>query len=231
MRSSPRVLCLLLALLAPLQSRAAESIVPRWLAAQTNLQTWTATVRQIRSFKTMAQPLTETGRVWFAAPNRFRWEIGSPTKTIAVREPEQMLVIYPRLKRAERFPLSGTQAGPWKDTLALLEAGFPRSPEELAERFKIVSEVHTNDLGEIALQPRAASARRMMPLIKVAFSETDYQLRATELRFADGSVMRNEFSEGQANPALDPKIFQPAIEPGITIVDPLAGSTPGKPKP
>jgi hypothetical protein len=35
-----------------------------------------------------------------------------------------MLVIYPKLKRAERYPLHDQAAGPWKDTLALLEAGI-----------------------------------------------------------------------------------------------------------
>ncbi len=207
---------------------AAESVVPRWLGAQTNLQTWTAAVRQTRTFKTMSQPLQETGRVWFAAPNRFRWELGSPARTIAVREPEQMLVIYPRLKRAERFPLNGAQAGPWKDTLALLEAGFPRSPAELESRFKIVNEVRTNDTWEISLQPKSSSARRMMPLLKVAFAEGDFLLRATEIQFADGSIMRNEFSGGTANPVLDPTVFQPPLDPGFEIVDPLAARNEGR---
>jgi outer membrane lipoprotein-sorting protein len=203
------------------------SAVAQWLQTQTNLQTWTAAVRQTRSFKTMAQPLVETGRVWFVAPNRFRWEIGSPAKTIAVREPDQMLVVYPKLKRAERFPLTGTEAGPWKDTLALLEAGFPRSAAELEARFKIVSEASTNGVREIGLQPRAASARRMMPLLKVSFSETDYLLRATEMSFADGSLMRNEFTEGVANPTIDPALFRPEIGPDYQVVDPTARSRSG----
>jgi len=78
-----------------------------WISAQTNLQTWSAEVTQTRALKTLTQPLIAQGRVWFAAPNRFRWELTSPSQTIAVRQPEQMLVIYPRLKRAERYPLNG----------------------------------------------------------------------------------------------------------------------------
>ena len=37
-----------------------------------------------------------------------------------------MLLLYPRLKRVERYPLNTTDAGPWKDMMALLDAGFPR---------------------------------------------------------------------------------------------------------
>jgi outer membrane lipoprotein-sorting protein len=195
--------------------------VGAWLSAQTNLQTWSAAVKQIRSFKTMSQPLVETGRVWFAAPNRFRWEIGAPAKTIAVREPQQMLVIYPRLKRAERFPLNGPEAGPWKDALALLEAGFPRSSAELESRFKITATDYTNQLCQLTLQPRSPGARRMMPRLTVAFATNDFTLRATELQFADGSYMRNEFSNGLINPPIPGDLFQPTLDPGVEIVEPL----------
>src|SRR3954467_6668986 len=118
---------------------ADQAVVTRWLNAQTNIQSWTADVTQIRRLKTLTQPLTATGHVWFAAPNQFRWEIGKPAQTIALRTADEMLVIYPRLKRAERYSFSGQQTGPWKDTLALLEAGFPRNETDLNKQFRIVN--------------------------------------------------------------------------------------------
>lgn len=219
-----RSLVILGALLPAARLEAAPltpSPVVRWLEAQTNIQTWTAEVRQIRTFKTLAQPLEEQGRVWFAAPNRFRWEIGTPAKTIALRQPDQMLVIYPRLKRAERFPLEGDQAGAWKDTLALLEAGFPRSQAELEKKFRINGQSCSNDLCQVLLEPRSASARRMMPRLRIAFSPIDFTLRMTELQFGDGSSLRNEFSNGVVNPTLPQDTFEPALGPDIKIVEPL----------
>src|SRR5215212_5339848 len=62
------------------------AIVKTWLNAQTNIQTWTAEVTQIRALKTLTQPLKAAGRVWFTAPNQFRWEIGNPAQTIALRK-------------------------------------------------------------------------------------------------------------------------------------------------
>ena len=44
-----------------------------WLAAQTNIHTWTADAIQTRSIKTFAQPLVSTGKVWVVTPNHFRW--------------------------------------------------------------------------------------------------------------------------------------------------------------
>jgi outer membrane lipoprotein-sorting protein len=211
------------ALLACFGGHAAGSspLIDSWLQAQTNLQTWSADVVQTRNLKSLANPLTAEGRVWFAAPNRFRWEIGSPPQTIAVRKSDEMLVIYPRLKRAERYPLDQQSSGPFKDTLALLDAGFPRARADLEARFQITSQSISNDVCTLALQPRSPSARRMMPAIRVAFSTNDWTLRATELQFADGSTMHNRFQNPKLNPLIDDKLFNPVLESDIKIVEPM----------
>jgi outer membrane lipoprotein-sorting protein len=209
------------ALTVPAFSASNDATLIAWLNAQTNLHTWSADVTQTRSLKSLTQPLVAQGRVWFSAPKQFRWEIGEPATTIAVRQPEQMLVIYPRLKRAERYPLDGAQAGPWKDTLSLLEAGFPRSPAELEARFKVISQSETNGVHQVVLQPRSASARRLMPEIRIAFSTVDFALRATELHFADGSTLRNQFNHSQLNPSVDPALFEPKLESDYKLVDPM----------
>ena len=198
-----------------------NALLTAWLDAQTNLHSWSAAFTQTRTLKALTQPLTAQGHVWFAAPNRFRWELGNPALTIAVRQPEQMLVIYPKLQRAERYPLNGDAAGPWKETLALFEAGFPRGRADLESRFKISSVAVTNDLCSVALQPKSAAARRLMPQIKITFATNDFSLRATELTFADGSSMRNDFTNSQFNLKLDELVFQPQLDPGMKIVEPL----------
>jgi outer membrane lipoprotein carrier protein len=200
----------------------ANTALNAWLNAQTNIQTWSAEVIQTRALKSLTQPLIAKGRVWFAAPNRFRWELGDPPQTIAVRQPDQMLVIYPRLKRAEKYSLAGNQNSQWRDTLALLEAGFPRSQRELEARFRVVSQATANEAHEVTLQPKSASARRLMPQINVAFSTNDFSLRATELQFADGSTMRNDFTNATLNPKVPESLFAPEIGADFKIVEPLA---------
>lgn len=217
-----RMVWVWLVVMGPVLARGEEaSALTRWLNAQTNIQTWTADVTQTRSLKTLVQPLVARGHVWFAAPNQFRWEIGNPAETIAIRQPEQMVVIYPRFKRAEKYPLGTESAGPWKDTLALLEAGFPRSRAELEEKFKIVSEKDAGKVHEVALQPKSASARRMMPMIRIWFNTSDLTLQATELQFADGSSMKNEFSNQKLNPKLEAERFQPGIPGDYKVAEPM----------
>jgi outer membrane lipoprotein-sorting protein len=195
--------------------------VSAWLAAQTNIQTWSADFVQTRTFKSLTQPLTESGHVWFAAPNRFRWELGNPAKTIAVRATEELLVIYPRLRRVERFPLNGQQTGPWRDALALLEAGFPRSASELEAQYNLVSQTVKDGTGQLVLQPKSASARRIIPKIEIAFDTKEFSLRSTELQFADGSSMRNDFKNAVLNPKIEADTFAPPIANDYKVVEPL----------
>src|SRR5438045_6189795 len=105
-RAAPRhtSLMALVILFAAAASTSAQthSLVASWLSAQTNVHTWSADFIQTRTLKSLTEPLTATGHVWFAEPNRFHWELGNPPQTIAIRAANEMLIVYPRLKRDER---------------------------------------------------------------------------------------------------------------------------------
>src|SRR5205814_8930965 len=121
----------------------------------------------------------------------------------------------------ERYPLTAGHNGPWGDTLSLLEAGFPRSPAELEARYRVLGQSATNGIHQVTLQPRSASARRLMPQIKIAFATDDLSLRATELQFADGSTMRNDFTNAVLNLKIDESAFTPSVDASFKVIEPL----------
>jgi len=208
--------------MACLAGAAENSPLTIWMDAQTNIHTWSADCTQTRSFKTLTQPLTESGKVWFEQPNRFRWELGNPPKTIAVRDKSEMLLLYPRLKRVERYPLDSSAPGPWRDVLALLEAGFPKSQAELESKFRIISQAVTNNICDLVLQPKSAAARKMMPQLEISFDLKQTSLRSVSFKFADGSFLRNDFSNPVLNPKIDESLFRPAIPSDYKVVNPLS---------
>jgi outer membrane lipoprotein-sorting protein len=197
-----------------------KDLFARWFAAQTNLQSWSANFTQTRTLKVLSQPLVASGRVW-VQPNRFRWELGEPPQTIALREPDELVIIYPRLKRAEKYPLTGVPPGPLKDALALLDASLPRDRASMEEKFRVLSAEETNSLLEVTLQPRSSSARKFMSEVLIGFHTNNFSTAFTELKFPDGSKLRNDFTNVLLNHPMDADLFVAKLAPDTTVVEPM----------
>lgn len=204
-------------------ARAAEAdaLLQRWLTNATNLTSWHAEFTQTRHLKALTQPLASTGQVWFAAPDRFRWELGQPPQSIALRDGAQMLVLAPRLKRAERYNLTAATPGAMRDLMALFDTGFPRDAAEFQRRFTLLEAVPTNSVWAFRLQPRATAARRMLPEMRVEVSTNDFLLTATELTFADGSRMRNDFTNSVKDAPVDAAQFTTNLDATWKVTEPM----------
>lgn len=199
-----------------------NAVLDGWFAAQKNLQSWSADFTQTRMLKTLTQPLTATGHVDFAMPDKFRWELGKPARTIAVGGGGQMFVIYPLLKRAERYPLGQNAPKQWRDTMSLLQAGFPHNRKEFEAQFQVLSLVETNGVWQLALQPKSQFARQMMPELQLGLATNDFSLTSTEMVFVDGSRMRNDFTNAALNPTLDKELFHWQPPADFKVVEPLS---------
>ncbi|MEI8040234.1 MAG: outer membrane lipoprotein carrier protein LolA [Verrucomicrobiota bacterium] len=210
-------------LLAAFASRAAESdpMFERWFAAQTNILNWSADFTQTRALKVLTQPLVATGKVWVTVPGLFRWELGQPAQTIALRQPDQLLLVYPKLKRAEKYSLTDVPPGPLRDALALLDASFPRDRATMEGRFRLLSAMETNSTLQVILQPKSAAARKFINEIMIAFRTNDFAIAVTALKFSDGSSLRNDFTNTVINQTIPPDTFTPKLAADITVVEPL----------
>ena len=80
-----------------------DAILSSWLDAHARLETWSAELVQTRHLAALTHPLISTGSVHYSRPGLFRWELGQPPDTIAIRSTNELLLVYPRLKRAERY--------------------------------------------------------------------------------------------------------------------------------
>jgi outer membrane lipoprotein-sorting protein len=198
-----------------------SDVLGRWLAAQTNLGSWTADVVQTRSLNVLAEPLTANGKVWVNGPNEFRWELDPPASTLVLRQPDQLLVIYPRLQRVEKYALNSVPSGTVKDALALLDASFPRDRTTVEARFRILSSVETNSVFLVTLQPKSASARKLISEIQIGLRTNDCSMASTEMRFADGSILRNDFAGVAVRQSIPPERFKFQAPPGFSTVEPL----------
>jgi outer membrane lipoprotein-sorting protein len=197
-----------------------DPILAAWLNAHAQLETWSAEVRQTRSLAALAHPLVSTGHVYYSHPGIFRWELGRPPETIAIRSTNALLVVYPGLQRAERYPLNEGQGGPLRDALTLMEAGFPKDEASLRERHRISAEATADGHCHIELEPRRAAARRMVRRVALTFETNVFTLVSSEIEFADGSRLHNQFSESVSNQPLPPDLFDTNLPSGFELVEP-----------
>jgi outer membrane lipoprotein-sorting protein len=200
-----------------------KQFLDTWLTYQAQVKTWSADVVQIRKLKSLVHPLKSRGRVWFRQPNRFRWQLGQPPRTIAVRTEDQLLIVYPRLKQIEQYSLGNAIDPSWKQVLALLEVGFPSDPDAFHARYEMVQAERSGRVWHFKLRPADKQARRLLKQVRLEISIDDLTLLATELVFPGGSTMRNQFSNYQLNPDLDDALFKVEIAAGYQVVNPLQG--------
>jgi outer membrane lipoprotein-sorting protein len=219
---APRCAFWILFILAAAASHAGDydAQFNKWFEVQTNLQSWSGDFTQTRSLKVLAQPLVSTGKVW-VKPGEFRWELGQPVQTIVLRRPGQLLIVYPRLKRAEKYPLDAVPTGPMRDALALLDASLPRDRATMEKNFLLLSAMETNSILQMTLQPRNDSARKFIGEVVIGFHTNDFTIAATEMKFADGSVLRNDFTNVVLNLPIEAKMFEAELPPDYTVVEPL----------
>lgn len=212
---------LLLSQAGELRAIDTNAVLQGWFAAQEQLQTWTADFTQTRSMKTLTKPLVAQGRLSFSMPNRFRWELGRPARTVALRDGEDMIVLYPLLKRAERYPMGAKAPAEWRDMLSLLDAGFPRNRAAFDRQFRLMSLQEREGAWHLALQPASSTARKFIQEIRLGLSTNDFMLTLNELVFVDGSSMRTEFTQGVMNPPLEASVFRWIPDPSYRITDPF----------
>jgi outer membrane lipoprotein-sorting protein len=91
----------------------------------------------------------------------------------------------------------------------------------MEERFRLLSAAETNSLLQMTLQPKSASARKFIREILIGFRTNDFAIAVTELRFADGSSLRNDFTNNVLNRPIDPALFEAELPPDFTVVEPL----------
>lgn len=208
-----RALFLLAVFLSALAARAAEPLdfapVKRWITRQEDFRAVTANFVQTRSLRALKSPLASEGRLWFKAPSSFRWEIGTPAKTIVLRKGEALFLIQPAKKRAER---SAADAKPDKPSpmqaMGMMSFPFARDFADFQKQFETLSITTEGVRCHLEVLPRDPQARKFLSALKLDFNTTNGHLMGFEMATRDGSSLRNEFSNVEVNPKIPASVFE-----------------------
>ncbi len=185
--------------------------VERWLSSHRDVESAEIDFLQERYLRTLRNPLRSEGKMWLEKPDRFRWQTGSPPKTIAVGDSDQVSVLHPAKKKAEVMTLTG-EDGSAPPSVGFIAQGFPNTVEEFDERFEILSVELKDGEYEIGAAPRDRKMAVALKKMTFFIDNQDYLLRGFELEFRDRSRVLTRFTRIVRGPALDPALFRPSLE-------------------
>lgn len=182
------------------------SVVQRWLDTNASTQSLKVDFVQSRTLKALKNPLVQEGTMWLNYPtNQFRWQLGTPAKTIVVSKgANKIAVMRTPLKRVE-FRESGQSSG--APGLSSLTRGFPKTLTEFQTRYRILSISQKGNSYEILTQPKSGSDG--VSRYRFIIDQSRFLLKGMIIELKDGSVVTTTFKRVDRNPTIQAAIFAP----------------------
>ncbi|MEO0415405.1 MAG: outer membrane lipoprotein carrier protein LolA, partial [Verrucomicrobiota bacterium] len=197
MKSVSAILLLSVFLIPSIRSQDAVGIVERWLASNTGVERLKVDFRQKRTLKSLKVPIEQAGTLWMEyETGRFRWQLGTPPKTIVVKKGDEITIMRTPLKRVEVRPAAST--GGDSGGMAMLGSGFPRSLSEFQKSYQILGMDQNGGFYRIMTRPLGSGAEGVESTAFI-ISADKFTLRGMNLRLKDGSEVATTFDRVTKN--------------------------------
>jgi len=189
----------------------ARKVISDWISAQKNVNSLEVDFVQDRKLRGLKKPLRSNGKFWLSKPDKMRWQVGDPVKTLAIYSGDLATVIKPE-KNEYRQQKSGTSEESGEAERTFLQSGLPDSLEAF-EKFAKIGETKQVEFNEsltgvelTLLDKKAASAVDSLILF---IDEKNQLLAGYEIKFRDGSEVLTRFSKINSSPTLNDALFTP----------------------
>ncbi len=184
------------------------SPIRKWMSTQKNLHSVSADFVQTRALATLRSPIAVPGKIWFAEPGSFRWEMGDPAKLVVVSGGEGVTVVHPLKQKAERISPDAINKQAGMQGMGMMKFPFTGGMKEFLDQFDLLDISTEGDRCHLQVLPKNAQARKFLSSITFDFDTATGALYMLEFTTREGSSMRNEFSNIQLNKKIDPAVFR-----------------------
>lgn len=191
---------------------AAEAVdtgpLQNWMGRQGEVATLRGGFRQERRLRTIRRPLVSEGRFWFAAPDRFRWEVGDPPKLVAVNTGSgEIIVSEPGKGKIQRYDLENPKEAEAAQRLGLFQPGLFGSWEQFQATFRVSGLEVQGHLMKAELRMRDSRMALAVLRVELLIDTRHDAVRAFELFFRDGSSVAVTFLDVAKNAAVADEVF------------------------
>jgi outer membrane lipoprotein-sorting protein len=209
------ILLFIMLLVLPVRADDNQAILKDWISKQAAIRSLRADFIQTRRLPALRIPLKKSGKVWFSADGRFRWQVGDPAELLVVKSPSDFLVIEPKKSLARRLSASSAAGRVFEE----LPFPFAGSLDEFQRRFEVLSLENTAGQVDLLLRPKDPRLAEGMKSLRIRFESSSGAVSLFEMSFRDGSEVSTEFTIIERNTKLAPDLFQPDLT-GLKIEDP-----------
>jgi len=162
----------------------------------------------------MNQPINSSGKVWFAAPNKFRREVEGNSPSLTVSDGQQLWIYYPKFKSAEHYSLG--KHSPLDAGIAALTAAL--NLENVENNYHI-SATQSDQGYELQLLPRNPSLKRLLKMFTIELNR-DLQVQRTAMAQPNGDRIATTY-RNESRAAIPPDTFEFTPPPETNVTTPL----------
>jgi chaperone LolA len=162
----------------------------------------------------MTQPINNTGKVWFQAPNKFRREVKGNSPSVTVSDGQQLWIYYPKFQSAEHYSLG--KHSPLDAGLAALTAAL--NLQNVENSYHITASTRAGGY-ELELVPRNPSLKRLLKTFSIQM-DADLQVRRTEMVQPGGDHIVTIYAN-ESHAPIERSTFEFTPPPGTNVTTPL----------
>jgi outer membrane lipoprotein-sorting protein len=200
----------------PLQGEERARAIEGLRARQRDVGTLRATVVQRKQHPMLKGEVVTEGTLLFRRPNRLRWEVATPERTIIVIDDQALVIYHPERREVERRDLRddfGSRA-----VVDFLTAGMNLDVAELEKRFQV--DLYRDD-GRLSLvlTPRSRWVARAIASVTITQDEADALPRQIVVVGQKGDRTETSLAHAVVNPPLAEDAFTLRLGPEVRVVE------------
>jgi outer membrane lipoprotein-sorting protein len=198
----------------PLAPPEIKALLDRIRAKRAGAPQVQADFQEEKTVHLMNKPISNSGKVWFAAPAKFRREVQGNSPSITVSDGQQLWIYYPKFKSAEHYSLG--KHSPLDAGIAALTAAL--NLEHVENSYHITASKQDSGY-ELQLAPRNPSLKRLLRTFNIQMNG-DLQVQRTEMVQPNGDHIVTLYSNESRAP-IDPSTFEFTPPAGTDVSTPL----------
>ncbi len=191
-----------------------DEVIARHCRARESMAALKAQFTQKKVFTLFDETETSKGAVYFAQPDRIRWQYSEPDQSSTVINGTYGWSVFPHLKQVQKFTLEGS-----KTNKVLSIVGFGSCGGPLQESFEIVLAGSGKNAYVLQMTPTDEDVSPFFSRVDLTLDRKDYLPRKIELYEKSGDILIFEFSNLDRKVGLEAALFEYVVPEGYEVVD------------